>query len=545
MKKNNLCIIILSMFLALIITIGNSFLITDSLILLYKSIFHVIGAVIFYIIIYFMFKIFFTYLFSKFDVYKGLKDKQTNNWFIKQFDKHPFLFSLIIIIICWLPYIISFYPIILSPDPSFQIKQFLGIPNKYSDYVVLLDESQIITNHHPVIHTMLLGSFVKLGININNANFGLFLYSILQITFLSMVLSSTIKFLKKHNISIKYRLICLIIYSLVPMFPLYAMSGVKDVYFGGLIILYTMSLYTIIKNNKIKILDSLFLVILMLFIFLFRNNGIHVMILSFPFVLWFKRRHIWPYLLIFIFVISSYTIYDKVILQAFKITPTSIRETLSIPFQQTARYVLENEEIIDDFEYRSIDKVLTYDTLKDRYNSEKSDPVKNEYNRYATSDDLKNYFKAWGIGLFKAPLTYTEATISNTYGYFYPLKTNWYIYYKKDNRINEDGIDYHYNKLNISRSILGGYGIVFPYLPVIGLISNIAINVWFLLIMALYLIKRKLYQNITYLIPSLVLLLVCIASPVNCYFRYALPFVFAMPLLIGFFFSTLKNDKKK
>ena len=62
--------------------------------------------------------------------------------------------------------------------------QFFHIDNKYSTYSILLDPSVIITNHHPVIHTLLLGSMVKIGTLLGSVNIGLFLYSIIQILIL-------------------------------------------------------------------------------------------------------------------------------------------------------------------------------------------------------------------------------------------------------------------------------------------------------------------------------------------------------------------------
>ena len=68
----------------------------------------------------------------------------------------------------------------------------------------------------------------------------------------------------------------------------------------------------------------------------------------------------------------------------------------------------------------------------------------------------------------KHPLTYAEATINNTYGYFYPFSTKWYIYYKYTPIIKEHGIDYHYNNLTNLRTNLSNYGNIFPYIPIIG-----------------------------------------------------------------------------
>ena len=139
-------------------------------------------------------------------------------------------------------------------------------------------------------------------------------------------------------------------------------------------------------------------------------------------------------------------------------------------------YVKEHGDEVTDKEKYAIDRVLGYDTLASRYKSGIADPVKNGYNKYTTSEDLKEYFKVWFKELIKHPKTYIEATISNTYGYFYPSKTNWYIYYKYNNTITYDGFDYHYNSLKIPRYILASYGIAFPYIPVLNILVNIVLE---------------------------------------------------------------------
>ena len=145
--------------------------------------------------------------------------------------------------------------------------------------------------------------------------------------------------------------------------------------------------------------------------------------------------------------------------------------------------------------------------------------------------------------LKKHPLTYVEATINNTYGYFYPFSTKWYIYYKYTPIIKEHGIDYHYNNLTNLRTNLSNYGNIFPYIPIIGLIVNIGFSNYLLIFMLFYLIYKKKYKEMCYLFPSFVLTLVCIASPVNTYFRYALPTIFAIPVMISMFFKIIRNGK--
>ncbi len=543
----------LSILFTIIIVIGNSFYVSDSFKFIEENIIiNLIIAIISLAVFYLIFsKIFEILEHKEFKILDKLnkskiinKIKKTKLY--KLFLKHPFLFSLIFILICWLPYIISFYPSILSPDPSFQIKQYFKIPNKYSTYVVLLDPNVLITNHHPVIHTLLLGTCVKIGKIINNVNLGFFIYSLIQTLILSSVLAYTIKFMNDLKLSKKYLLFSLIIYSFVPIFPFYAMSAVKDVIFGSLIILYIITIYKLIKCDDIKIKNIVKIIILLILIILFRNNGIHVIVLSFPFLFFIDkkiRKKIKLILIFLVIIIFNYS-YNNIILPYFKITPTSVREMLSIPFQQTARYVKYHDREVTKEEKKAIDKLLNYDTLAKRYKSDISDPVKNEFNRYYKKEDLNKYFRVWFKEFTKHPITYIEATIDNTYGYFYPLKTRWFIYYKYYDKVVEDGFDYHYNDLKESRKFLSYYGVSFPYIPVIGLIVNIAFNVWILIFMLVYLIYKKKYKSAVYLIPSYILILVCIASPVNAYFRYALPYVFALMLNLGIFIKEGVIDER-
>ena len=535
---------VLSLILAFFMIFGNSFMLVSSTLLVFKNIGYFIISLLMYIGYYNLFLIIISYIFRFIDKnnYDEVGNKK-NNKIISLFKKHPFLFSVVFIIICWLPYIISFYPIILSPDPSYQIKQFFGIRTKYADYSILIDDNVVITNHHPVTHTALLGGCLKLGELMGNDNLGLFFYSIIQITFLVTTFAFSIYYMQKMNLKTKYLFGVLLLYALVPMFPLYAMSGVKDVIFGTLIFLYLIFLHNYIKvKGDYKWWQYILIILLLILICLFRNNGIHTLILSLPFLLFVVRKRWKEILIVMICVFGFYGVFDKIVLPYFKITPGSIRETLSVPFQQTARLVKYHSDDLTSEQIEVIDKILGYDDLAERYNPELSDPVKNEYNKYATNEDLKEYFKVWFSGLIKHPGTYIEATMNNTYGYFYPEKTNWYVYYKYDDRIVEDGFSYSYNSLGTLRNVLSNYAVCFPYIPVIGLISNIGFNVWIILVLLTYAIYKKLYKNIVILSPVLALILVCILGPANTYFRYALPFIFAMPFIFAVFLEKQSKD---
>ncbi len=541
MRRKNIICILLSGFLSLFMCIGLSFdKFKDLTLFIEKPLICLVLYILFTVILF----IFIRFLFKKLDNYSGFKDTSKFNFInkiINVLDNKPFLISFCVIILSWIIYIIAFYPILMAPDPSNQVLQFFGIDNPYSHISILLDENMIITNHHPILHTLMLGVCVKLGLLFNNVNLGLFIYTIIQTVILAGTFSYTIKFMKEININKKFRLIIMLIYALVPIFPFYAITPVKDVIFGSLIILYVIMIYRYVNNySKFSIIKSLILLILLI---LFRNNGFHVIILSLPLLLFLKYKNRWKLFVVFSITLCFYFSYNKVLLPYFKVTPSSPREMLSIPFQQTARYVLKYGNEVTDKEKEIIDKILIYETLAERYDPEISDPVKNKFNKYSDDKDLNSYFKVWFEQFTKHPVVYLEATLHNTYGYYYPFKTSWVIYSKYKKTLKNNGFDYHFNDMKSLRKSLVAYGSAFPYIPVVGLIANIGFNTWLILFMISYLFYKKKYKEIIIFMPSIVLLLVCIASPVNVYFRYALPNVFAAPVIIGMFYDIIRRKE--
>ena len=378
-KKKSLKV--LSLVLAFFMIFGNSFMCVGSTTLIFKNVGYFFLSLLMYIGYYYLFLVVVSYIFKKLDKnnFTEESEKKKENKIIKVFKKHPFLFSFVFIIVCWLPYIVSYYPIILSPDPSFQIRQFFGIRTKYADYAILLDEDVVMTNHHPVTHTVLLGSCLKLGTLIGNDNLGLFFYSIIHIAVLAGTFAFSIYYMQKMGLKTKYLIGVLLLFSFVPMFPLYAMSGVKDVLFGAFIFLYLIFLHNYIKTKgeNYQWWKYLLVILLLILICLFRNNGVHVLILSLPFLLFAVRKKWKNILLIMICVFGFYGVFDNVILPYFKITPGSIREMLSVPFQQTARLVKYHSDELTNEEIEVIDKILGYDDLAERYDPELADDVKN------------------------------------------------------------------------------------------------------------------------------------------------------------------------
>ncbi len=534
---------ILSLFLAFFLVFGFSYSVVGNASLVFGNIILIILSILKFITYYLFLKTLINLLALKLkelDLSK-IKLPKLLTKFKTYYETHPYKTTIIIILIAWLPYIISFYPAILSPDPSNQIKQYYKIPTDYIKGVKLIDENVLITNHHPVFHTFILGGFTKLGDMLINVNFGLFLFTIFQLFLVISAITYLLVYLKKLKTPFIFRFITLIIFAIIPVFPLYALSSVKDTFFGALLVFYLIEMHKLLKKEKYSKIQYITLTLLCLFMMLVRNNGLFIVLFSFPFLIYFVKDKRLPLIIVLLSSIFVYEAHNKILLPTMHITNGSIREALSIPFQQTARYAKYYAKDLTNEDIKAIDKILNYETLAARYKPNISDPVKNEFNKDTTTDDLIAYFKVWFKCLFKHPGVYFDATINTVYGYFYPNTSNWYVYYNYDERLIDSNINYHYNNLNITRSVLSSYAVSFPYIPLIGGIVNIGFVIWiYFFLLCTYLTEHK-KELITLIAPALTLVLILVAGPVNTYFRYIFPLVLTLPLLLNLTYIELKN----
>lgn len=541
-KDNYLSINILSVIFTVLMILGYSYDYNYTPNLVFNSNIHILITLIKFIGFYFLFKNLLNAIYRYFT--KG-KFQENANKLTTMFSKHPYLLSFIVLFIVYGIYLIIFYPGVINYDNANQIKEVLGMHTRYLDSIVVINDNITLTNFNPILHTLLLGNLFKVGVSIGNVNFGLFLYTFLQMIIVIVVLSYSLKFLYKEGVKSKYLLWILLAYIIIPYFPLYAITCVKDTLFTMFVLLYIIKLYQFIKYD-FKFKDYVLFMITILLVILFRNNGIYLILLSLPFTLIIKKGIRKQIVLMCILVIGFNYGYGQV-LSALEIPNTSIREMLSIPFQQTARYVKYHESDVTEEQKKVIDTILTYDTLGGRYNPILSDKVKNEYNKYATNEELMDYFKAWFEMFWNHPMTYVNATVSNVYGYFYPATYRWYVYNTLNEKLPEAGFDYHFiDSLEPMRGFIQGYSEVFKYVPIVQMSVNCGFYTWSYLFLIVVLILQKKQRYIILFAPAFSLVLMNVAGPANTYFRYVLPYAVALFTILPLILLEInKNFKRK
>jgi len=533
-KKSN---IFVSLIFSLLLIFGYSFHNVDSSYLIFGNYQYVILAVIKLIGYNFLINISLNLL-SNFLLNLEFKKKYSNKW-ILYFQEHPMRVSMIVLFLSYVIYLIAYYPGVVGYDPSYQIKEMMGLPNFYADSVIITSTKTSLTAFNPVVHTLLIGGLFKLGLFFGSVNLGIFFYTFIQFSVMIVILSYSIKFLKDEKVSLTCLLVVLGIYAFVPVFPYYAICAFKDTYFALFFMLFVIELYKIIKYK----MDNKRILVLILVSFglcLFRKNGSLTVILTLISSLIFLGNNRKSLLVVLVCFLGLYIGYNKIIVLC-EITQTSPREVLSIPLQQTAALIVNKEEVIDNEDKLIISKIIDYDRVWELYNPELSDPIKNTYNKYATEDDLKDYFGVWFKYLLKEPKIYIEATINNIYGYFYPDDHIWYFYHKKYNTLNEVGFDYHYNGLSWLRNILYGYGLGFSYVPIIGLLVNIGATTWSYIYLGGRLLESNKKKYLLLLVPAISIILSCVLGPVNTYYRYVLPYSITLPIILCLLYVNKKE----
>lgn len=432
---------------------------------------------------------------------------------------------MLLILLLWIPHIIIFYPGGAGWDAINQVNQYSG--------------SVPLTNHHPVFSTYLMGIIIGVGQKILDDNFGMFLYNILQSILAATTFSYGINILRKTGVNLKLRFLITIFYGLLPLFPGFFYTLLKDSMYAVFTTLFVFLLIDYFIDKEAFIQSKYKEYILMssiLLMCLLRKNGLYVAAIT-AVIMQLKEKYrknifVWFIMPLLIFITFNYGI-TKILM----IPDGSLAESMSIPFQQTARYVRDYENEITEEERRAIDAILDFESIGNNYNPDLSDPVKSTYKEEAGKEEWLNYLSIWLKDFFKHPRSYVDATFANTYGYYYPLSKlmgeKGFYYIADIENINNQYDFFYSNKAaeNI-RNAINRMIEAIDNVPIIGLLYEPGIYTWAVFCILFIQIRRKTLTIKIY-VPILVSILVCIASPVNAYLRYFLPIIALVPILIG------------
>lgn len=472
-----------------------------------------------------------------------LKEPQKISWIPDYARKHVFLVSFMVILIGWLPYLIAFSPGSISWDPVTQLAQFFALIHR--------------SDHHTYIVTLFMGTIFSLG-GVVNDNFGYMLLIIVLCTIEITCYAWICVRLKQWRVPDIFRILVLVFYTFVPIFVDYAQSAVKDGLYFALFSIYMVEYVDICrkklyKNSGISFKQIALFSLCSILVCLWRNNGIYLVLPANICLIFAQKKNRKVLIVSLLVVLGIFANYKMLFLPMHNVSSGSIAEMLSIPFQQTARYLKYYPNDVTDEEKATINQVLDVKKIAKDYNPEISDPVKRTFKqknyKLTHGKALMDYFKVWGKMFFRHPGVYVDSFFNGAYGYIYPFAQGRVKANNTQLGMNIDlrNIAFTYFKFNYYfsgniRTVLKAYVLAWWSIPFIAQIVASATYTWILLLVSGLLFKYNKKWTLIVLVAPLFNVLVCVASPVNGYVRYAWPIAAGMPVIIAWLLLCLKDE---
>lgn len=446
----------------------------------------------------------------------GQKNKNVNRY------SRAFLYGCCIMIL-WSPWMVLCFPGNMNYDTGTSILFHLG-----------LNRTNV---NNPFFQNFIFGMVYRLGCLLGNIDIGMFLYVLCQSMLWAMLIGLSLSHLDYLGAPRTWVLSLLALYSFCPYFPLYAITIGKDSNFTAAVLAFATVMMLYMSQGKNFLEDwkkTAVLSVLVVLMGLLKNHGtwIGIACLSIYAIRFIKqKKSLLKPLSIAIAIILILTSFLPSVLGVPK---AMVRESMSLPLQQTARYALSHPDEVTDEEREAIDAVLPYEMLS-QYNPVRADSLKICVREAVSAWEWVAYLRVWLKQMFIHPGTYLEAFYFQTYGYYstdaitgdLPMRKWGYDIDGDIFEVTRIKPTHKDEKLWLAMDIDKWA----MNIPLIGKFQRIGIYTWILTASVAYLLSRKKIRWLVCLLPSIIIMIGCLLTAVNGYPRYALSAAVMIPIM--------------
>ena len=445
--------------------------------------------------------------------------------------KKLFLILFLILIICWLPYLLSLYPGTMSADSMGEF------------YTAI--KGTINSDHHTVLHMLIIiGTHRLANLFTNDLMMSLLIYSIVQMIVMSIILSLSVVFTYNKTKNKYFIIISMLYFGIMPIFGYYSVVMWKDIWYGIFMVLLTICCYNVIYNeDDLKNKDLVLFGLASLLCIFSRNNGLYMYIMVGIASIFCCRKNLKKMGIVFGIVLTVFFIIKYPIYNTLNIERSGSSEYIGIPMQQIGRMAYK-EIPFTKKEQEKISEIIDYKVLKEAYNPTVSDGIKfnPNYHRYVFEKDKAGFLKLWLNMIRKHPTIAVESYLISTLGYWYPnLKNSAYENTIIDNNIGLKIKPKGSQAINKYVQFMGNKD-----LPIISNLWSIGLLVWIVIVSTYILIIRKNKKYVFAYIPIYGnLISILVATPVHNEIRYvfSLYTCFTLLLLMPYFLD--KGDNRR
>ena len=440
-----------------------------------------------------------------------------------------------LLLLCWLPWYICLFPGTVSTDSVSQLKIVLGLSP--------------MSNAHPICQTGILGLFRWLGLTLGGGpDLAVALYCMVQAVLMAWLLGSVVYEMEKSRAPRGLVLGAFVFYAFCPIFPVFAFCVGKDTNFAMAVLFLSLETWRVShlpQGEKLRPVRLIAMGVASVFCVILRNPGIYLVILTLVFLLIHSlRRGTWQAPLCGLVCASVvFGTLHLAVIPSMNIAPMPESEEYSIPLQQIARVAVSASFTAE--QEAALDQVIEIEKLREEYNPELSDPVKNLWRADASKEAKAAFWPAWLSVMKDHPSTCVSATFHNVYGYLYPgyvsiIKPTLIIGNHSTRTASVAGhFDYTVNPLSAKlKAFTEGLNQNALY----RILVSPGLYGWITLLAAVWLTKNK--KELLPAVPALFTLAGCLLSAVNGYFRYAMPLYLCAPFLLWLVSQAAQEPKK-
>ncbi len=327
----------------------------------------------------------------------------------EKFKRREYLKTWGALIVLNLPVLLATYPGFFVYDAQEELNEVL---------------TRSFTTHHPLLHVLLLGGTIALIHKVTGSwNLGIFIYIFIQMLIITAVFAYVISYMKERGAAAGSRIIWVLCYGLFPTVVMYTLCSSKDGLFSAFLLLLTVLLVQLCENPEsfIKSMKKCILFVAAAFLMpCFRHNGFYAYLVFLPFAFIFFRKRLTKYLTTILIVpIVIYLVISSTLSATLGASGTHHQEMLTVPIMQMTRVYTYNKDEMTEQEIEILEAYLPEENLK-MYTPRVSDLVKIGFNNQLYESDSASFWKLWAELLLKHPMTYVNAWLLTSYGYWYP-----------------------------------------------------------------------------------------------------------------------------
>lgn len=322
--------------------------------------------------------------------------------------KNADILTFFFLLLCWLPVLLAVYPGFFVYDAQ---DEYLQVA------------SRTFTTHHPLVHVLMLGGIICAVHKVTDSyNLGIACYMLVQMCVVAGGFTILLSYLRKKKTGRLLRVLSLLYFAFFPVIVMFTLCSAKDTIFTVALLMLLLSMLEMgIARERFfsSKTEMAFFVLSALTMLLFRKNGIYAFALMIPVLLIYHKQYLKKMGTLLAVVVVSYFLISGGLAAALGAHETENQEILTVPIQQLARTYKFNKEIFTDEEIAILHEILPEEALA-LYNPKLSDPVKYRFQNGPYNADRWKYAELWlKIGLRK-PLSYINAWLVNSYGFWYP-----------------------------------------------------------------------------------------------------------------------------